>query len=99
MDKLSMSMLIFVACGVVLLIVHVIRRGRVFARSADYLRLLESGASVEEANRLAASLFKSTSDPDYDRKAVLRAKMISDMHFGGKQMPIIRLARSKGFYD
>lgn len=90
-------MLIVVGCGLVILVVHVIRRGRIFVRSVDYLQLLDSGATVKDANRVSAVLFSSTSDPDYIKHAIHRARTLSDMYFEGKQVPIIRLARSRGF--
>lgn len=74
-----------------------VRRGRRFVRAADFLMILDGGSSVEEANNLSAALFTKSSNPETDRRATNRAKAVSNSQFGGKQLPLIFLAKSKGF--
>ncbi len=71
--------------------------GKRFVRAIDFLTLLNGGASVAEANRLAALLFTPASNPNMDYEAIQRAERLRRVWFEGKQLPAIQLARSKGF--
>ena len=92
-----MTILLILVCVAGGLFLHNVKRGKTFVRAVDYLMMLDAGSSVEEANKLAAFLFSKSSNPDADNTAIHRAKALSDAHFGGKQLPLIKLARSKGF--
>jgi hypothetical protein len=74
-----------------------VRRGKVFVRSVDFLMMLDGGSSVEEANKLSHVLLTKRSDPNIDNRAIRRASAVADAQFGGKQLPLIVLAKSKGF--
>lgn len=74
-----------------------VRRGRLFVRSVGYLNLLQSGFSEMEANDFVFKLFTKRSKPSIDDEATKRAKSFANREYGGKQLPIINLARNKGF--
>ena len=77
-----------------------VRRGRRFVRAFAFLTHLDDGDDVTTANRCATSMvFTRHSDPDADRSMALRAQEFARAHTNGKQLPIIALARSKGFCE
>ncbi len=74
-----------------------IRRGRIFAQAYCFLEFIDTGETLEEANRVAALACTSSSNIDLDRQLQIRAKNFIDHNFNGKQLPLIALARQKGF--
>ena len=55
------------------------------------------GETVEEANRVAILACTPSSDVNLDRQLQIRAKNFIDHNYNGKQLPVINLARQKGF--
>jgi len=91
-------MFVLVLCaGGVWFYFYWMNRARRFVRAADFLTMLDGGCSVAEANGLCMTLFTSASDPDTDQRAIYRAEQAAAVLFAGKQLPLIALARSKGF--
>lgn len=72
------------------------QRGTRFARAVIYLQLLGDGESEDSANRTAMFTFSKHDTSDWG-PMVAMAKQYSQMHYGGKQLPVIAAARSKGF--
>ena len=73
------------------------KRSKRFVRAVDYLRMLDAGSAIEEANSMSSLLLSKQSDPDTDNRAINTAIAFCDAQFGGKQLPIIKLAKQKGF--
>lgn len=69
-----------------------LRRGRLSVRAYVYLRARQDGATVAEANYAALRL-------GYHEAAALApmAKMNVETTFGGRQLPMIAMAREDGF--
>jgi hypothetical protein len=77
---------------------HSIQRGKRFVRAFAFLDHLDMGDDVATANACANSMvFTRDSNPDADRMLILRAKAFADQYSRGKQIPVISLARSRGF--
>jgi hypothetical protein len=75
-----------------------VRRGRRFVRAFAFLDHLDLGDDVATANRCVSSMvFTRYSDPDADRTLMVRALGFAAQHTDGRQLPIIALARAKGF--
>ena len=73
-------------------------RGKVFVKAYYFIQQVDDfGEDVEDANRTASTLFESWSDPDVDHRIILRAIRFSKEYYGGKQLPVIAEARTKGF--
>jgi len=71
-------------------------RGKRFARAAFYIQLLEDGESEDSANRTALFTFSKHDTSDWEPMTAT-AKQYSQLHYGGKQLPVIEAARAKGF--
>jgi hypothetical protein len=92
-------MLIILSLAVVFVAFFVwrsIKRGRTFVKSVIFLEALDCGESVEEANMAAATFGRI---PESDNRSILRADHIRKTQFSGKQLPVIALARSRGFVE
>ena len=74
-----------------------IKSGQTYVRAVDYLRMLDAGATCEEANSLSSNLFSTGSDPDINKRAIKTASTFKRTMFDGKQKPLILFAKSKGF--
>lgn len=72
-------------------------RGKNFVKSYYFLECLHMGSTVEEANRMASTLFQTWSNPDTDYDVMQRALAFSKKHHDGKQLPIISEAVKVGF--
>lgn len=72
-------------------------RGVRFVKAYYFLEVLSMGETVDTANQMAGGLFKDSFHVDVDRKIIISAKSYSKQHHGGKQLPVIEDARSKGF--
>lgn len=79
------------------LIFQNIRRGKRFVRAVDFLMQLDGGATVAEANEGCQLILTSSWPEDLNRQAIDRANREAALHYNGKQLPLIRLAHSKGF--
>lgn len=71
------------------------KRGMRFVRAFAFLDHMDCGASVDEANGFVLRMFTAQSNPDVDQSIILRAAGF--VQSGGKQLPVIGLARSRGF--
>lgn len=72
-------------------------RGKLFVKAYYFIWQVDLGESIKDANRTSATLFVSWSDPDDDRRIMLRAIRFSKEYYGGEQLPVIAEARTKGF--
>lgn len=73
------------------------KRSKRFVRASDFIRMLDAGATPEEANELANMLLSKNSNPNLDNRAINIAMAYSEAQFNGKQLPVIELAKQKGF--
>lgn len=73
-----------------------IKRGKMFARAYVFLSELDDGNSVEKANS-SAVFFISKFDPTDSGPVIRAAKRYAAEKFGGEQLPVIALARQRGF--
>lgn len=71
------------------------KRGMRFVRAFAFLDHMDCGASADEANGFALRMFTMHSNPDVDQSIILRATQF--VQAGGKQLPVIGAARSRGF--
>ena len=69
-------------------------RGKVFVQSVLFLEALDCGDTVDEANKSAATFGDI---PELDGRSIERADLIRRTQFGGKQLPVIAMARKRGF--
>jgi hypothetical protein len=73
-------------------------RGKTFIRAYAYLYHLEDfGESVEQANHSASEIFTAASRSHHDHQMMIGAANYIKEKTGGKQLPVIAEARSKGF--
>lgn len=77
----------------------IVEGGKTFVRAFYFLDAMETvgGLTIEEANKLALSLFEPWSDPDADNWIIQRALDYAKQHHSGNQLPMIEEARAKGF--
>ena len=73
---------------------YTLYRGRLFVRAYMFLIGLEDGMDVDAANCFARSIgyLKAT-------EYVPQAKFFANSLFNGRQLPVIALARAKGFWE
>ena len=88
--------IIVAVVGVILFMRFNMGRAKKFARAAMYLRMIEDGESVENANQTASFAFSKYDTSDWETDVAL-AKQYAQQHYGGKQLPVIAAARAKGF--
>lgn len=74
-----------------------INRGKQFVRAVDFLMQLDGGATAEEANEGCKIILTNNWPEELNRQAIDRAIREADLHYNGKQLPLIRFAISKGF--
>ncbi len=68
------------------------------ARSAEFLKLLEAGASAEEADERVLQLFAEKSDPAKNKAALARVvELTATDKYEGERLLILKEARAKGF--
>lgn len=78
-------------------------RGKRFVRAHYFLMKLDSGESVEEANRLAKFILTEYLNADENHQAIMRANAYTRAYayarekYNGKQLPVIAEAISRGF--
>ena len=73
------------------------KRGQNFVRSYYFLKCLQKGKSVEEANYLARDILTLKSDPDFDKRLTQMATEFSKKNTNGKQLPVINQAVADGY--
>jgi hypothetical protein len=90
---------IAIAIAVFLLVRSGLTRGRNFVRAFIFLDSLEAGASVDEANNFARMAFTNRKFRDLDERAIKRANLARVGRYGGRQLPIIKEAKERGYQE
>lgn len=92
-----LALIVLAAIATVAFLIFSQKRASLFVRAYLYLISLEEGLSSEDANRVAMTFRSKPSDADQDNRVLHAAKLYARVKFGGKQIPVIDLARRKGF--
>ena len=95
MEVITIGLIVIV--GGFFLLKRRVHAGKRFVKAFYFLKMLSMGETVESANQVAVTLFANYSDPDVDHRIAVNAKNYSQSQYGGKQLPIIAEAQTKGF--
>jgi hypothetical protein len=95
--KLEILLIIGVVAAGYFLLKRNTENGKRFVRAHHFLMQIDTGASVDTANRAAQYLLGKGSDADGNHRAIMRAKAFANENYNGKQLPVISAAISRGF--